>query len=99
MLQAAGIRFCSRCSGRHAACLCWTVTSCSACFCLCLPPQANVHFEKASVLFNVAAVMSQQALQVDRGTPEGATQACKIFQVGCWVGFFGGWGVSSRALG
>jgi hypothetical protein len=43
--------------------------------------QANVHFEKASVLFNVAAVMSQQALQVERGTAEGATQACKIFQV------------------
>lgn len=42
--------------------------------------QANVHFEKASVLFNVAAVMSQQALQVERGTADGATQACKIFQ-------------------
>lgn len=53
--------------------------------------QANVHFEKASVLFNVAAVMSQQALQVDRGTPEGATQACKIFQV--WgAGLWGLWG-------
>jgi hypothetical protein len=45
--------------------------------------QANVHFEKASVLFNVAAVMSQAALQVERGTAEGATQACKIFQVQC----------------
>lgn len=43
--------------------------------------QYNVHFEKAAVLFNVAAVMSQQALQVERGTAEGATQACKIFQV------------------
>jgi hypothetical protein len=44
------------------------------------------------VLFNVAAVMSQQALQVERGTPEGATQACKIFQVGCWVAGWGGVG-------
>lgn len=43
--------------------------------------QYNVHFEKAAVLFNVAAVMSQQALQVDRGTADGATQACKTFQV------------------
>jgi len=43
--------------------------------------QYNVHFEKAAVMFNVAAVMSQQALQVERGTAEGATQACKIFQV------------------
>ncbi|KAF8060549.1 BRO1 [Scenedesmus sp. PABB004] len=42
--------------------------------------QANIHFEKAAVLFNVAAVLSQQALQVERGTPEGVTQACKLFQ-------------------
>lgn len=44
-----------------------------------------MHFEKASVLFNIAAVMSQQALQVERGTADGATQACKIFQVGVWA--------------
>lgn len=43
--------------------------------------QANVHFEKAAVAFNVAAVTSQQALQVERGVGEGATQACKLFQV------------------
>lgn len=43
--------------------------------------QANIHFEKAAILFNIAAVLSQQALQVERGTPEGITQACKLFQV------------------
>jgi programmed cell death 6-interacting protein len=42
-----------------------------------------VHLEKAALLFNVAAVMSQQALQVERGVGEGATQACKLFQVCC----------------
>lgn len=42
--------------------------------------QRNVHFEKAAVLFNVGAVLSQQALQVERGTGEGITQACRLFQ-------------------
>jgi programmed cell death 6-interacting protein len=49
--------------------------------------QSNVHFEKAAVLFNVAAVLSQQALQVERGTGEGITQACRLFQeaAGCFA--------------
>lgn len=47
--------------------------------------QANIHFEKAAILFNVAAVLSQQALQVERSTAEGITQACKLFQVS-WCG-------------
>ena len=42
--------------------------------------QSNVHYEKAAVLFNVGAVLSQQALQVERGTGEGITQACRLFQ-------------------
>eukprot|EP00775_Hariotina_reticulata_P008073 gene8073-8268_t len=42
--------------------------------------QANIHFEKAAVLFNVAAILSQQALQVERASSEGITQAGKIFQ-------------------
>ncbi|KAI8477285.1 MAG: programmed cell death protein 6 interacting protein X [Monoraphidium minutum] len=42
--------------------------------------QANIHFEKAAILFNAGAVLSQQALQVERGTTEGITQACKLFQ-------------------
>lgn len=42
--------------------------------------QTNVHFEKAAVLFNFGAVLSQQALQVERGTGEGITQACRLFQ-------------------
>jgi hypothetical protein len=32
------------------------------------------------VLFNTAAVMSQQALQTERGSSDGITQACKLFQ-------------------
>jgi programmed cell death 6-interacting protein len=43
--------------------------------------QSNIHFEKAAVLFNVAAVISQQALQVDRATADGIKEACKLFQV------------------
>ncbi|KIY99284.1 pH-response regulator protein palA/RIM20 [Monoraphidium neglectum] len=50
--------------------------------------QSNIHFEKAAVLFNVAAVLSgvgwrvlgAAALQVERGTADGLTQACKLFQ-------------------
>jgi programmed cell death 6-interacting protein len=42
--------------------------------------QANVHFEKAAILFNLGAVMSQQALQVERGSADGLTAACKLFQ-------------------
>ena len=42
--------------------------------------QANVHLEKAAVMFNVGAALSQQALQVERGTAEGIKQACQLFQ-------------------
>lgn len=42
--------------------------------------QCNVHFEKAAVLFNIGAALSQQALQVERGTGDGITQACRLFQ-------------------
>jgi hypothetical protein len=36
--------------------------------------QANIHFEKAAILFNIASVTSQQALQVERGTSDGCKQ-------------------------
>jgi hypothetical protein len=36
--------------------------------------QSNIHFEKAAVLFNIAAVLGQQALQVERGTSDGIKQ-------------------------
>eukprot|EP00882_Tetradesmus_deserticola_P013778 GHRQ01014632.1.p1 GENE.GHRQ01014632.1~~GHRQ01014632.1.p1 ORF type:complete len:252 (+),score=113.48 GHRQ01014632.1:112-867(+) len=49
--------------------------------------QPNIHFEKAAVLFNVAAVLSQQALQVDRATADGLKEACKLFQEA--AGMFG----------
>ncbi|GBF91561.1 hypothetical protein Rsub_04301 [Raphidocelis subcapitata] len=42
--------------------------------------QHNIHFEKSAVLFNLAAVMSQEALRTERGSTEGITQACKLFQ-------------------
>ena len=43
--------------------------------------QMNIHFEKAAVLFNLGAVMSQQAVSKDRGTSEGCKEACALFQV------------------
>ena len=43
--------------------------------------QYNVHFEKASVLFNLGVVLSQLGLSCDRTVAEGLTQACKLFQV------------------
>jgi hypothetical protein len=43
--------------------------------------QTNIHFEKAALLFNVAALTSQAALAVERGSADGVTQACKLFQV------------------
>lgn len=59
--------------------------------------QHNIHFEKACVMFNLAAVTSQQALTLDRTTPEGLLAASKLFQVNsspwrqghpccCWPG-------------
>lgn len=43
--------------------------------------QTNLHFEKASMMFNLAAVVSQLALACDRATGEGLKQACALFQV------------------
>jgi len=43
--------------------------------------QSNIHFEKAAVLFNFAAVQSQEALATDRTQPEGVKVACHAFQM------------------
>lgn len=43
--------------------------------------QCSVHFEKASVLFNLAAILTQQALNADRTTDPGRKEAAKFFQV------------------
>ncbi len=48
--------------------------------------QNNIHYEKACVLFNLASLASQQALQSDRTSAEGLTSACKLFQVRCAPG-------------
>ncbi|CAN6481778.1 unnamed protein product [Victoria cruziana] len=47
--------------------------------------QQNVHFEKAAVLFNLAAIHSQIALSADRTTPLGLKQACNSFQAAAGV--------------
>lgn len=43
--------------------------------------QSSIHFEKAAILFNLAAVMTQQALGYDRSTDSGLKDAAKKFQV------------------
>ena len=43
--------------------------------------QCSIHFEKAAVLFNLAAVLTQQALNADRSTDTGRKEAAKFFQV------------------
>ncbi|XP_031494344.1 vacuolar-sorting protein BRO1 [Nymphaea colorata] len=47
--------------------------------------QQNIHFEKAGVLFNLAAIHSQIALSADRTTPLGLKQACNSFQAAAGV--------------
>eukprot|EP00271_Cylindrocystis_brebissonii_P000903 TRINITY_DN1108_c0_g1_i1.p1 TRINITY_DN1108_c0_g1~~TRINITY_DN1108_c0_g1_i1.p1 ORF type:complete len:893 (-),score=209.49 TRINITY_DN1108_c0_g1_i1:548-3226(-) len=42
--------------------------------------QQNIHFEKAGVVFNLAAIQSQLGLSADRTNPEGLKQACNCFQ-------------------
>ncbi|KAK9909798.1 hypothetical protein WJX75_007558 [Coccomyxa subellipsoidea] len=42
--------------------------------------QCSIHFEKAAVLFNLAAVLTQQALNADRSTDTGRKEAAKFFQ-------------------
>lgn len=43
--------------------------------------QFSIHFEKAAVLFNIGAILSQQALQCDRTSDQGVKDAAKKFQV------------------
>ena len=40
--------------------------------------QCSIHFEKASVLFNLAAILTQQALNADRATDAGRKEAAKF---------------------
>lgn len=42
--------------------------------------QVNIHFEKAAVLFNLAATLSQIAIASDRSDAQGVKDACKYFQ-------------------
>ncbi|KAK3266695.1 hypothetical protein CYMTET_24700, partial [Cymbomonas tetramitiformis] len=42
--------------------------------------QHNIHFEKAAILFNLAAVQSQQGVAANRGDPDGLKAALKAFQ-------------------
>eukprot|EP00884_Botryococcus_braunii_P008240 jgi/Botrbrau1/17417/Bobra.0054s0013.1 len=42
--------------------------------------QFSVHFEKASILFNIGAVVTQQALAADRSTDAGLKDASRKFQ-------------------
>lgn len=43
--------------------------------------QMNIHFEKASVLFNIGAHLSQQAATQNRDSQEGYKTAIQNFQV------------------
>eukprot|EP00873_Tetraselmis_striata_P008261 jgi/Tetstr1/428525/TSEL_001855.t1 len=42
--------------------------------------QVNINFEKAAVLFNIAATLSQIAIAADRSDSQGVKDACKFFQ-------------------
>ena len=42
--------------------------------------QANLHFEKAAIGFNIAAAISQYALESDRRTEAGLSNAVRLFQ-------------------
>lgn len=42
--------------------------------------QQNIHFEKAAIMFNLAAIQSQLGLSMDRSSPNGIKQACNAFQ-------------------
>ena len=48
--------------------------------------QCSVHFEKAAVLFNLASVLTQQALNADRTTDAGRKEAARKFQVRRLIG-------------
>lgn len=43
--------------------------------------QYSIHFEKAAVMFNIGAVLTQQALACDRTQDQGMKDAAKRFQV------------------
>lgn len=45
--------------------------------------QHSIHFEKAAVMFNIGAVLTQQALACDRTQDQGMKDAAKKFQVRC----------------
>ncbi|GMH40651.1 hypothetical protein BSKO_08555 [Bryopsis sp. KO-2023] len=42
--------------------------------------QINIHFEKAAVAFNIAAILSQQGVGKDKNSPEGCKEAAQAFQ-------------------
>ena len=43
--------------------------------------QASIYYEKACVLFNMGAVLTQMALAADRGSDAGLKEAARRFQV------------------
>ena len=43
--------------------------------------QYSIHFEKAAIMFNLGAVLTQQALACDRKQDQGMKDAAKKFQV------------------
>ena len=43
--------------------------------------QSSIHFEKAAILFNLGAVLTQQALGCDLSSDSGVKEAAKKFQV------------------
>lgn len=42
--------------------------------------QTSIHFEKAAILFNIAAIASQLAVATDRTTDAGVKEAARLFQ-------------------
>eukprot|EP00208_Stichococcus_sp_RCC1054_P002835 CAMPEP_0206140322 /NCGR_PEP_ID=MMETSP1473-20131121/9097_1 /ASSEMBLY_ACC=CAM_ASM_001109 /TAXON_ID=1461547 /ORGANISM="Stichococcus sp, Strain RCC1054" /LENGTH=740 /DNA_ID=CAMNT_0053534441 /DNA_START=308 /DNA_END=2527 /DNA_ORIENTATION=- len=42
--------------------------------------QTSIHFEKAAILFNIAAIASQMAVATDRTTDAGVKEAARFFQ-------------------
>jgi programmed cell death 6-interacting protein len=47
----------------------------------CNDLQASIHFEKAAILFNIAAIASQLAVATDRTSDAGVKEAARLFQV------------------
>eukprot|EP00250_Pteridium_aquilinum_P008898 c18291_g1_i1 orf=497-3190(+) len=61
--------------------------------------QQNIHFEKASIVFNLGAVQSQLALGADRATLNGIKQACNCFQAAAGAFAFLRDNISMKASG